>query len=105
MKRIALAAAAALSLAGCAQLDAAVDWINQPKVQTAVATIKTVATALVCDVSSASQLALQVEQAAAQKGAMPITNQVYVASNLVCQRLSGAVVGQVSNVPAVTAVQ
>lgn len=95
----------AIALSGCAQLNSAVDWLDQPKVQTAVATIRTVSTAIVCDISSGSQLALAIEQQAAAKKAIATTSLVYTASTLVCQKLSGAAVGTANNVPAVTAVQ
>lgn len=94
----------ASALSGCATLNSAADFIDQPNVQNAAGTIKTISTALVCDVSAGSQLALAVEaQAKAHQG---ITHTVDVASTAICAALQGNVVkGKTEkNVPAVTAV-
>lgn len=96
---------AALMASGCAQIDQARDWLAQPQTVAAVATLKDATTALVCDVSSGSALALAVEkQIADTTGAQATTSIVYTTSSLVCARLSGQVIGQAANVVAVSAV-
>jgi predicted nicotinamide N-methyase len=99
---------AASVLSGCAQIESgfnsAANFIDQPNVQQAVATIKTVSTALVCDVAAGSSLAKSIEaQAGAHQG---VTNLIDVSSTAVCAALQGKVVAGVTeaNVPAVTAV-
>lgn len=98
--------AATTLLGGCAQLQGAVDFVNQPSTQRALATVRTVATAFACDVSSGSQLALAVEsQLSGTSGAQATTGVVYTASAALCSRLSGVVVGTASGVPAVSSVE
>ena len=101
----AVALSAALMSSGCSTLQKGVDFLNQPDTRQAVATLKTVATALVCNVSSGSALALAVEkQIANTAGAQATTGIVYTTSSLVCGKLSGQVVGSAANVVAVSAV-
>ena len=93
MTKLALAAGVmtlALTAAGCAQLSAARDFINQPATQEAFATIGRVSTAIVCDIRAGSELAKSVEgQVGAHQG---ITGQVDVVSSAVCKALQGRVV-------------
>ena len=97
-----------LSFAGCSTIESditsAANTIEQPQVQAALATVKTVSTALVCDVASGSALAKSVATAAgAHTGTV---NEVDVISTAVCTALDGAVVAGVTekNVPAVAVV-
>ena len=109
--KLALIGAACLAasvLSGCSSIEGGItslaNTIDQPAVQQAAGTVKTISTALVCDVSEGSQLALAVEtQAKAHTG---VTNTVDVASTAVCSALQGKVVAGVTekNVAAVTAV-
>lgn len=101
---IASLCALALGLSGCALFNDAANFIDQPNVQEAVATIKTVSTALVCDVSVGSSLAKSIEvQAGAHQG---VTNLIDVSSTAVCGALKGSIVPGLkeANVQAVTAV-
>ena len=100
---IGAACIAALALSGCSSLQSAVNFIDQPSTQQALATVKTVSSALVCDVAAGSTLAKSVETAA---GAHTGTaSEIAVASTTVCAALNGTVTGAtVKNVPAVTAV-
>lgn len=102
---IGAACLAASTLSGCASLQSAVNFIDQPSTQQALATVKTVSTALVCDVAAGSTLAKSIEtQAGAHTGT---ASEIAVASTTVCAALQGSVVSGVTvkNVPAVTAVQ
>ncbi len=105
MKSLAFAGAlsCALLASGCAELDAARDWLADPKTQAASVVLERVGTATVCVISDLSESALLGEQAAgAHTG---ITNGFYVGSASLCAQLSGTVTGTASNVTAVTAVQ
>jgi hypothetical protein len=100
---LATLALASMSLGGCAQLQGAVDFIDAPKTQQAIFTLKTVATALVCDVQAGSSLALQIEKAASAHTG--VTSEIAVISGSVCTALQGALTGKtVSNVAAVASV-
>ena len=107
MLKIITVAVAALSLAGCAALttdfNSAVNTIDAPATQQAVATVSKVATAVVCAVSSTSSIAQEVEvSAGASKGA---TSEVYAISSTICSALGGSVIAAApANVTAVTAV-
>ncbi len=109
MRNLLILAVIAPALAGCASLESGItslsNTIEQPNVQAALATVKTVGTALVCDVAAGSTLAKSIETAAgAHTGP---ASQIAVASTTVCAALQGAIVSgvTVTNVPAVTAVQ
>ena len=111
MTKLALLGAMCLvasALSGCSSIESgfnrAADFIDQPNVQQAVATIRTVSTALVCDVSAGSALAKRIEaQVGAHQG---VTNLIDVSSTAVCVALQGSVVRGLTeaNVPAVTAI-
>lgn len=94
---------AAVSLSGCAEVQKGIDFIDAPKTQQAIFTLKTVATALICDVQAGSSLALTIEQqASAHTG---VTSQIAVVSGAVCTALQGSLTGQtVKNVTAVSGV-
>lgn len=95
-----------LSVAGCSAFNSAVNAIDAPNTQLAVATLGKVATALICDLSSASATAQQVESGIdASAKVQGVTNEIFVASSLVCTKMTGTVVpGSGTNVNAVTAV-
>ena len=108
MKTLLAAAVLSLALSGCSTLESGItslsNTINQPGVQQAVATIKTVSSALVCDVSAGSALAKSIEaKVGAHQG---VTSLIDVGSTAICTALQGRVVSGMTeaNVTAVTAV-
>ncbi len=99
MKRILIAALLLAPLAGCAQLNAARDWLIDPKTQQAaqvlVSTAKAGATLVSCFVGAGSAIALSVEQQAGTQGQYA-TGIIYAASSKVCAALSGTASGTVT---------
>lgn len=99
MKRIVIAGAFALSLAGCQssgldEFQKFVDVLGSPRTTQAVANLQAGAHALVCALSSASAVAAQVERAVdAGQAVVGTTGKIYVASAVVCASLGGAVAG------------
>ena len=110
MRMFAIASASTLGLAlsGCAAFESGItslsNTINQPNVQQALATVKIVSTALVCDVSTGSALAKSIATAAGSHTG--VVNEVDVVSTSVCKALQGSLVPNMTeaNVPAVSAV-
>jgi len=98
MKHLLLAGAMALAstLCGCAEFDNAIDgavaFIDAPKTQQALSSLKSGATAFTCAVADVSAVAAQIESGAGAGQSMIGTDgNVYVASATVCAALGGAI--------------
>ena len=92
MKRILIAAAAALSLTGCAQILALRDQLADPKTAQALAVAKGWAQIATCQIANLSAVATKIEQAVqADKAVQDATGKVYTASAIVCASLGGTV--------------
>ncbi len=98
MKHLLLAGAMALAstLCGCAEFDNAIDgavaFIDAPKTQQALSSLKSGATAFTCAVADVSAVAAQIESGAGAGQSMIGTDgKVYVASATVCAALGGAI--------------
>ena len=96
MKHLLLAGAIALafSLGGCAEFDAAingaVNWIDAPKTQQALSSLRSGATALTCGVADVSAVAGEIETGVgAGKSLIGTDGKVYVASATICTALGG----------------
>jgi hypothetical protein len=97
MQHLLLAGAAALavSLGGCAEFDNAINdavaFIDAPKTQQAISSLKSGATAFTCAVADASALASEIESGVGAGQSMIGTDgKVYVASEAVCTALGGS---------------
>jgi hypothetical protein len=88
---------AGLTLTGCAQLNAARDWIDAPATQQAFNTLEVGSTAFVCKMSGVITAAAAIENALAAGGvklnqAIPADTQTAVTvSAAVCNLLNGTV--------------
>lgn len=89
----ALAAGCASSaLTGCAQVNAARDWLVDPKTQAAAKVVGAGIKVFICGLSEGAKIALQVQQAGQTKG-QTATNMVLVGSSGVCAALGGVTQG------------
>lgn len=96
MKHLLLAGALLVALSGCAEFDQVVDgavaWIDAPKTQQAISSLKSGATALTCAVADASAVAGEIESGVgAGQSIIGTDGKVYVASATVCAALGGTV--------------
>ena len=92
MKKIAILAALALPLAGCAEINAARDWLIDPKTQVAAQVVGAGLKVFICGLSQGAQIALAVEQAGQTKG-QTVTGMILVGSTGVCGALGGVTQG------------
>lgn len=86
------AACASSALTGCAQVNAARDWLIDPKTQAAAKVVGSGLKVFICGLSEGSRIALQVEQAGQTKG-QTATGMVLVGSSGVCAALGGVTRG------------
>lgn len=92
MKRIAALVILGLSLAGCAQLQQAGNWLASPQAALALANARGWAQVATCQISNLAAVASKIEQAVnANQTALDTTGQVYTVSSIVCQSLGGSV--------------
>ena len=87
------AALAAASLAGCAELQQAENFITSPQTQQTVASLKSGAEALDCAIANASDLAYTIETQYAGQSIIGTDGKVYVTSAAVCKALGGTAAG------------
>ena len=94
MKKLAFAGALALALAssGCAQINAARDWVIDPKTQAAAQVFGAGIKVVICGLASGASIALGVEKAGQTEGQYA-TGIVYTSSQLVCSALGGTAKG------------
>jgi hypothetical protein len=98
MKHLLFAGAIALAatLGACAEFDNAINdavaWIDAPKTQQALSSLKSGATAFTCAVADVSAIASEIESGVGAGQSMIGTDgKVYVASSTVCTALGGTV--------------
>lgn len=100
MKKLACvagAAALALSLAGCEDVQKFEDWYTSPTNQATILLMEKQSIAFVCDVSAISNVVAQVGAAAqADASFIGTTGKVYAASTAACTGLGGLVGAQVT---------
>lgn len=96
MKRIALVLLAGVSLAGCAQINAARDWLAAPETQAASQVVARWGQAFSCAVANASAVAVEIQKAVdADKAAIDTTGKVLTVSRIVCNQLGGTVTARI----------
>lgn len=92
LKRILIAAALILPLAGCAQVVALRDQLADPRTAQALAVARGWAQIATCQIANLSAVATKIEAAVkADKAAVDTTGQVFTVSAIVCQSLGGSV--------------
>lgn len=84
-------------LTGCAQLESAVTFLDAPSTQQAVLTLRTVATAAVCDISTVASLTANVATLVNKAKVSSKAGLVAVGSGTVCSALGGTLTGAVLN--------
>lgn len=114
MQKLCVAALVAASLAGCAQVEKARDFISDPKTQAAIATVEKGAVIVLCDTSRIAGLTSNLIAAVSvdangkpisQGAATRVTKSAFVAtvSDKVCTGIGGLVAGT-ATAPAATPV-